>query len=647
MWNRLRNANRATLAGAGIVLAVVLFFAVNLVSSLTFGTERLDLTQDKLFTVTPSTERVLKEIPEPITLNVYESAELTDSVPALRVYADRVNELLRTYKDIAGDNLIINRVNPVPFSAEEDRALSYGLQGINLNRTGERGYFGLVGTNGVDQLETVKFFSPAREPFLEYDLTRIIARLSSPSEPKIGVIDGLGMFGDAQRGRYPSAMIETLNADFELQSLEQNIKGIADDIDGLVIVHPYKLSPQTKYAVDQFALSGKPVMVFIDPLAENSQPGFSNPNEPQFPSSDIKPLSDAWGFEMVPGKVVGDRNMALRITGVAGGRRVVADYLPWLQVRSDALNSEDVVTSQLQLMRISSAGSLHPIDGATTTFTPLISTTRDSELFDEKDIRARPNPMDLMSRFQSSGQVQVLAARITGPVKTAFPDGPPAAEEDPADQQQQQQPNQPDATTKPQLKESQGPIHVIVVADSDMLANSHVANDNGQPISNNGDFVTNALQNLTGGSELIGLRGRGLSFRPFTRIEAMEAQSAAKYQAKEQELSNKLEEIQQRLAQLQQPGPGNDAAGGVGAVTEEQQRAIADANREMLQTRQELRDVRASLRADIDALDTRLRLINILLIPGLVVLLGILVAFWRRERLARYLRRRRSSHARA
>ena len=635
MLQRIRNANRTTLALGAIALAIVLFLSVNMITALALRAQRLDLTEDRLFTLTPSTERVIAAIEEPITLHLYQSAALIDAVPALRVYADRVNEVLRTYEQLSDGKIRVERINPLPFSAEEDRALSYGLSGANLERTGERGYFGLVGTNSVDQLETIAFLDPSREAFLEYDLTRMVYRLTQAEEPKVAVIDGLNMFGDVQRQRYPMAITEIVGENYELQSLDQNVATIPGDVDALVVVHAPQLTDQAKYVIDQFVLSGRPALVFIDPLAENSPRNPTNPNLPQFPASDLKPMTDAWGIEMVPDKVVGDREMAIQVTGMAGGQRVIADYLPWLQIREAAFNDEDVITAQLRLMRMSSAGSLFPLDGATTTFTPLIRTTANSMLLDRTEVMQRPSPTVFLDKFQPSGQSQVLAARITGTVRTAFPMGPPPAPaEDPA---------APTPARLPHIAESVAPINVIIVADADMLVDSHVVNDAGQPISNNNDFVTNALDNLTGGEELIGLRGRGISFRPFTLVENMELAAQAQYQETERRLTAELEETQRQLAELQ--NPGQQAGPDLAALTEEQQQAVARFNRQMLDLRQQLRDVRAALRQEIDALDTRLRLLNILLIPGIVVLIGVAAALWRRARLARYLRRRAGGSA--
>ncbi len=636
MFKGLQNANRATLTIAGIVLAIILFVALNVVSALVLRSERVDLTEDKLFTITPATERVLAAVDQPVTLRFYQTTALMEAAPRFLVYANRVNELLRTYEERSNGLIRIERINPLPFSAEEDRALSYGLTGAPLERTGERGYFGLVGTNSVDQLETIPFFDPGRERFLEYDLTRLVYRLNRSTEPKVAVIDGLDMFGDVNRSRYPLAITEMMSENYALTPLDQNVTAIPGDTDVLMVVHPAQLTDNARYAIDQYVLSGRPALVFIDPLAENSARSQQNPNIPQFPSTDLKPLTDAWGIEMVPERVVGDRDMALRVTGVAGGQRVVADYVPWLQVRASAFDSTDVVTAQLQLMRMSSVGALHPLDGATTTFTPLIRSTTNAMLIEEKTVEGRPSPMSLLDTFQATGESYVLAARVTGDVKTAFPDGPPPPPP-PAEGA-----DAPPPVPGPQITQSVRPINVIVVADVDMLVDTHMVNDQGAPISNNNDFVTNALDNLTGGEELIGLRGRGIVFRPMTRIEAIESTAEAQYQATEQALTTQLEETQRQIAELQRPG--QDLGGDLAALTEEQRATIARFNGQMLEVREQLRDVKFKLREEIDRLDTRLKLYNILLIPGIVIVIGICVALWRRARLSRYLRGRAAGH---
>ncbi len=427
MWNRLNNANRATLAAISIAVAAVLLISIVAIGALTLRSARVDLTANQSYTVSASTRAVIENLSGPITLRFYLSSALVDEHPELRVYTDRIDELLRAYRDMSGGLIRVEHIDPVPFSAEEDQAIAYDLLGVNLSRAGEQGYIGLVGTNSVDQLEVIQALSPAREDFLEYDLTRMIARLSNPIEPRIGVIDGLGLFGSTTLNRDPSALITRLGRDYALVQIPMDATAIPDDIDALLVIHPHDLSASTLYAIDQYVIRGGPLLAFIDAVSEHSPPSQNNPAVPQYPSSNLEPLMAAWGVRMVPDAVVGDMDMALQVRGQAGNQVVVSDYPPWLIVSEDNLDRNDLVTSALTLMRISSAGALEPLDGASTTFTPLIFTSENNMLYDQATILRRLDPSTLVNMFQSSGVRRTLAARITGIVNTAYPDGPPAA----------------------------------------------------------------------------------------------------------------------------------------------------------------------------------------------------------------------------
>jgi ABC-type uncharacterized transport system involved in gliding motility auxiliary subunit len=401
----------------------------------------------------------------------------------------------------------------------------------------------------------------------------------------------------------------------------QNATEVPADADALLVVHPAILTEGTQYAVDQYVLSGKPALVFLDPLAERAPPNPRNPREPEFPSSQLDRLMKAWGVEMAPGRVVGDAALALKVTATGGPTRQTVEFLPWLQLRRGSVNPDDAVTSELQLLRISSAGALRQLEGAKTSFAPLLASTPNSMLFPEAVIRGRPAPTELLETFVPSGDVKVIAARITGPVGTAFPDGPPPREDAPA----------PDsaAPPPPQLTRSAAPLNAIIVADTDMLDDSHVANERGDPVTNNADLLMNALENLTGGADLSRLRGRGLSFRPFTRIEEMEKAARSQYQETEQRIAKELEETQSELAALQGGPPGQAAT--MGDPLEERD-TIAEANRRMLELRRQLRDVRADFRRDTDRLRQWLTVANIGLMPAAVALVGIGLAGWRRFR---------------
>jgi ABC-type uncharacterized transport system involved in gliding motility auxiliary subunit len=639
MWDRMQRANRATLAIAGAALAVVLFLCVNLIASLGLSAARADLTQDQVYTVSPSTRHVLSAVTEPILVRLYLSSALIADAPDVRSYAVRVRELLRSYELISGGKVHVQLIDPVPFSAAEDEAIGYNLASFNLSRAGEQGYIGVVGTNSVDRIETIPVLTPARENYLEYDLTRMVLRLSRPSEPSIGVMDGLGLFGNRETGRRPAASLDRLAKDFNIVQLNATVTAIPDELDALVVIHPHDLTASALYAIDQYAIRGGPVLVFLDVVAEHSPPQPNNPAMPLYPESSLDPLMTAWGVKIEPRRVVGDINMALQIRARAGPQVIIAKYPPWLLVDRDNLNPDDLVTRQLSLMRIETAGSLTHVGGAQTTFTPLIKTTPESMLIDQATVLSRSDPNELVSAFKSSGIAQVLAARVTGTVDTVFSAVPPPP-------QSQDDNGQPPAPPPPLIRRSQKPLNVIVVADTDMLADELNINPNtGQPTSQNTDFVINALDSLEGGGELIALRSQGVSFRPFTTVDKIEAAANEKYRATEEKLQADLKDTQGRLAAMRaQAGSQNTASGGPPgeALSAQQQQTIAQFNQRIVEVRQQLRDTRGSLRTEIDALGNWLRLINILAVPAIIVLVGIGASLWRQIRLSRYLRHKPS-----
>lgn len=620
MRERIKQISRETLAVWAVPLAVVLFISITVIVPLRLGSARIDLTEEGKYTVSAPTRTLLESVEEPITLRLYLSSALITQLPEFRVYADRVVEMLRTYQRLSGGQVLVERVDPVPFSAAEDKAIGYSLIGLPLGRTGALGYFGLVGTNSVDQLEIIDVFSPAREGSLEYELSRAVMRLSNPTEPHIGFIDGLGLFGNIEERRRPSAIIDRLANDFALVPIDQDATALPDDLAALVVVHPHSMSRAALDAVDQYVMGGGPVLVFVDPLAERSLPDPNNPSRLLNPASDLVPLLAAWGIAYSPDAVVGDLGMALNIRAQAGNQVATTKYPPWLLVDHDNLADKDPVTSQLSLMRVSSAGSLEALGVGGLSFAPLIETTQTTMLFDRNTVLRHDDPRELVNTFVSSQTVRTLAARVSGQASSAFPEGSP-------DEAQL-------ANGAVRLSASARPINVIVVADADMLVDDHNIGRDGQPTTQNADFVINALDSLIGGGDLYALRARSMSFRPFTLVNKIELAAQEKYLATEQQLQTELSRAQSGLAELRVSADGGEVA----TLTPEQSQMIADTNRRIVEIRNELREVQSALRRDVEALTERLHFFNVALIPGFIIMAGIGVTLWRRRRLTRHLR---------
>jgi ABC-type uncharacterized transport system involved in gliding motility auxiliary subunit len=642
MQQTLRRMSRGTLTGIGILLAIVCFLAVNLFSTLQLGAARLDLTQNGLYTLSDSTAAMLKGMKEPVKLRLYSSRQLLDASPALKPYAARVREMLASYVKLSGDRISLEIIDPEPFSPEEDRAAAFGLRGVPYDSTGNRGYFGLVGTNTTDDTDTVPFLSPDREPFLEYDLTRLVYDLAHPDKPVVAVLDGLGINGGPQSNYRPWQIYEQMRQFFDLRIMAGDIDKFGDDVKALVIIHPHDISDKTQFAIDQFVLRGGPAMLFVDPLAENQQRNAQMGAPPQNVSSNLERLMQAWGVGLSPGKVVGDRRAAMQVQAMSNGRAVIVQYLPWLTLDKSDLDQNDVVTGQLEVLRLFSAGALVRLPGATTKLEPLVQSSPDSMLIDAQQLQMMPDPAGLMNAFQPTDLSYPIAVRVNGPAKSAFPDGPPAPPKA-ADAGSAAAATAPAA---PALKESSQPINVMVVADVDMLSDqAWLSTQEGgdaqlaMPIAHNADFVINAIENLAGGPALANLRGRGLSSRPFTTIDRIRSEAEAKYLATEEELSKQLEGAQKKLASLET----DQKAGAAGAVllTAEQQETVRTFRNQVLTLRAQLREVQRALQQDIERLQTWVMLANIAAVPAIVALLALIMALWRRTR----RRRRRAAAA--
>ena len=640
--NRLL-ASRRAMAIAGLVCIAVLLVAVNVIAA-QFGAARVDLTRDKLYTLSRGTKATLAKIDEPITLKLYYSTRLGDGLPSYAVYERRVRELLDQYVAAAGGKLRLETYDPQPFSDVEDRAVALGLQGAPLDTGGEQVYFGLAGTNSIDDQQVIPFFAPERERFLEYDLTKLVHALAVPKKTVVGLMTALPLEGDmmaALRGgsAQPMAIVEQLRQLYKVETVPPASDKIPSDVDVLMLVHPQNLSDQTLFAIDQFVLKGGKALVFVDPYSElqaGTQPPRTNSGGLPEDSSSLSRLFQRWGLQMAPNVVAGDRDAARRVGVPVPGRGTQAiDYVAWLNLSGDDLNHDSPITADLDHVAMATAGILEPVTEAGTKFEPLISTSTDSEKIPVEDVTGIPEVAKLLSGFRPEGKRYTLAARVSGVVDTAFPEGPPQtaaakpAEDKPAGEQPKPAP------PADFVKRSAAPINVVAVADTDMLDDRFWAQSQNYfgrnvivPSANNGDFVADAIDVLAGGADLIDLRSRGTAARPFTLVESLQRDADERYAAEQQNLQQKLKDTQAKLRDLTGKEAGNAAA----PLAADQSKAIEQFRADLLTTRQQLRAVQAALRQDIERLKALLEFCDIALIPLLVMAVALVLGIWRRRR---------------
>ncbi|CAG0962118.1 hypothetical protein PHYC_00783 [Phycisphaerales bacterium] len=612
------------------------FFALNMLAGRLLTGTRIDATQDSVFTLTKGSRNIARSPEEPVKLTYYFSSKLAQGRPELESYARRVRELLQEYARASNGKINLEIIDPEPFSEQEDKAAADGLVGVPVG-SGENLFFGLVGTNSVETKEVVAFFDPRKERFLEYDTSRLLYSLANPKKKIVGLISGLpleGGFTIDQRTRQPAQtpawrIVDEIKGLFEIRSLSDPAE-IPLEVDVLLVVHPKALTDRALYAIDQFVLRGGRLLAFMDPLCENDD------SAGQFSfgaarGSNLTKLTDAWGVQMPPDKLAADDSIAMRVGVGDRGNPEVVPYVVWLGCGEKSLTKEDAVTGSLKQVIMGTAGFIQPKEGAKDplTITPLIHTTPTAMMLPSEALSTPPDPKALLKSYTPGSTPLTLVARLSGKAKTAFPDGPPKPKEgEPAAEP-------PKATP---LTESAGDVNIILVTDCDMLSDRmwvSVENFFGQQfarkISDNGDFTLSALDNLMGSADLIAIRARRESTRPFTVVEEMQRRAEKQNLAEQTVAQAKVDDLVAEINKLQAARDDKDARF---VLTPEQEAKKEQLNKELAEARKRLREVQRKLRSDIETLGVQLKLLNTAAVPVAVAVFSLGLWFVRKSRRA-------------
>jgi ABC-type uncharacterized transport system involved in gliding motility auxiliary subunit len=632
--------NKNLISTTGLVAAFVLFIAVNVLSNIIFRSARIDMTEQKLYTLSDGTRKIVSLMEEPLTLRYYFSDKLANKLPGIKSYGNRVKELLQEYEAISGGKLKLEIIDPLPFTEEEDRAVQYGLQGVPVNQMGELLYFGLAGINSTDDEEIIAFFQPDQQAFLEYEVTKLIHSLQNPDQPVVGVLSGLPQVFGNQVSILPNAqnreswmIVEELRKLFEVRQLEAGLDFIPEDVDVLLVIHPKDFDDKTLYAIDQYVLGGGKTVAFVDPhaAAEEVVPTGQNQLEAyQKPrSSNLETLFAQWGIEVDTEKVAADIEIARQVNAGSQRNPQLMEFVPFLALNEEVIQEDDVVTADIQAINMSTPGFIKNTGEAKIEFTPLLQTTENAMSIPRERVAFFPRPDALLRDYKPGEEALTLAARISGIVQSAYPDGPPATQGDDGEETAAENENH--------LTESTEKINVIVVADVDMLTDQEwvrVMNFFGQRVASytahNALFLINAIENMSGSSDLISVRSRGRFTRPFTKLDEIQEEANALYREKTEDAKKRLQEAENKINELQQAKveSGIDTM----ILSPEQKAEIEKAREDQLKLRKELRDLQSNLRQDVEQLGKNLKLVNMALMPALVALFAVGLGVWRMSR---------------
>ncbi len=620
--------SRIGTGAAGLAVLLVIIGAVNLIiANLRL---RVDLTAEKLYTLSDGSRQVLGKLENDVVLKFYFSSSSAEMPMGLKTYANQVQDLLKEYEIAGKGRVTLEAYDPKPDSDSEEWAQRYGIEPQQTNPFGQPVYFGLVAVCG-DTEQAIPGFNPRTEATLEYDVTRLITRVAWPEKPVLGVMSSLGVLGAPQN---PMMMMQRrqqqdqgwtafkeLRKDYTVRELKPDAEEIESDVKTLIVIHPKGLSDKSLFAIDQFVLRGGRLIVCVDPFSvadfeanQQQNPMMMQMGGGQAGPSTLGKLFDAWGVSFDTAKVVADMSCSTKLNG-GDGR--VEDNPAFLSLGQANLAKGDLLTAQLSSVMMPFAGALSANTAKEVTFTPLITSSKDNACLVDQ-MNAQFGMSAMRAQLKPDGVQRVLAARLQGTFKTAFPNGVEGG-----------------ATNAAPNHLTSGTSTVMIFGDADFLNDRfcvQVINSlfgaMAQPINDNLTLFGNTVEQFAGREELIGVRSRGQFNRPFAKVDALEVKAMKQWQAEEERLEATLQETQQRLTALQQKKTGNERM----ILSKEQQAELAQFRKAQADTRKQLKEVRKNLNKEIESLGLSLKIVNIALLPLLVIGFGLYRGIQRKKR---------------
>ena len=611
-----------------IPVLVILFFTLLWISHSSLSGLRIDLTENKIYSLSDGSKAILRDLPEGISLSLYYSNEATKGMTNLRNYAEQVEQLLREYESLADGRLNLQLIDPIAFSAQEDEANAAGLTAAPIDGLGNTAYFGLVGTNANGDQFVIPFFDPQKEQFLEYDISKLIYQLTNPQKLRLTLLTDVPMSGGQNplNGQFtpPNVIYSQLNQLFDVELLSLSAEQVPEDTDVLMLVHPQNVSDKMLYQIDQYLMAGGKALVFVDSHFESDQMamfGGVGVNQSELD------LLEAYGIRVDSASVILDAATGLDIRNAQGG---VTRHYGFLGLLKDNINQDELTTAALETVNGASFTAISLTDEAKQdlSLSPLLYSSKNTFLLDADSYANQQQAEALARNFVDQNTSHVLAARIVGKVNSYFDEKPDFTATDGENSEQEGDPN-PD---KHQHIASTEQFNMVLISDVDILIDRFWVQQQsffGQSIynafANNGDLVTNLVENLGGSEGLIGVRSRASLTRPFDVVKTLELKAQAEFRDQEARLQAQLEETENQLTELQQQDGSLE-------LSEEQQQALEQFIDRKIEIRRALREVQYQLDKDINQLGTWLKLINIAIAPLLLTaMLRLLFIMYRKR----------------
>ena len=649
--------NRMLRAIIGACLVFIIAFSAIIICQNIGSSWKIDVTHEKLYTLSDGTKSILSKLNQPITAKLFYARTAAmkgpDQIQYYNNYYEYVKSLLAEYASVSNGMLKLEIIDPRPFSEDEEQAIGFGLKQFRVSED-ESFFFGLVVQTqfGIDK--TIPFFSPDRQSFVEYDISYLIDSAITRQKNKIGIMSSLPVIGDseymarmlaAQRQpvRMPWTFVEHLRNKFEVVEIPTDVNDI-NDIDILMIVHPKNLSQQTLFAIDQYILKGGRAIICLDPhcFADESnrmQGGMMVTQNSQ--GSDLNALLRTWGIEMPQNQFAGDLNLAesrpLRANEPSQA------IIGLLNLRGDAFNRNNVITAQLNNVGLLFSGVLNVItdpnkaksDESKIERTPLLMTTDKGNSFEVTNPYEFMvfDPAIFMQKFYPGTKPVTMGYLITGRFKSSFPDGIEIKN----DAEESGDPNAPVITKKiTGLTEAQGDCAVAVFADVDFISDNMAYRDflgfGKAPVGDNSTLLFNTIDDLSGSSDLISVRSRGSVKRPFVVVDEIERNAQTETSQQIELIDATIAGFNARLQSIR-PSDGEDQAIIDSKISQE----IRNLREEIYRKEKEKRNINMKKSEQIDMLGKKLMRANTIYVPIVILLAAIVLWLWRSLRKRHYI----------
>jgi ABC-2 type transport system permease protein len=651
--------NRTTRAILGTVLILVIVFSAISICQNIGKPLKLDITDQRLYTLSDGTKSILSKLNQPIKAKLYyaKTASLKgpDQIRFFSNYYEFVKALLEEYVAASNGMVELEIIDPRPFTDDEEQAMKYGLQRFPITQE-ENFFFGLVVQTPFGVEKAIPFFSPDRQNFVEYDISYLIDTALTRQKKKVGILSSLPVMGDdvsgymaemmrrqGQQPRPPWTFVEQLRRKYEVTSVPADTNDI-NDVDILLVIHPKNLAEDTLFAIDQFVLKGGPTIVCVDPYCFSDRP-------PQMQmqmamqhdhSSELNAMMRTWGLEMPADTFAGDRILA-DLTPTRSSQRPerLIGFLK-LEPEGNCFSQDNVISADLNLVRFFFSGVLKEIADAnqaqesTVERTPLITTTDRGNSFtisNSYELMFLDAPA-LMQKFSDGTKPVVLSYLITGRLTSSFPDGIDVESDSP-------DPNDPNETVTTTrhvagLTEAQDDCAVVVFSDVDFISDALAYQDSffGKIIvGDNSTLVTNAIDDLSGSSALVSIRSRGNFKRPFVVVDEIERQAEAETAKEVENINAQIAGFQSELQSIVSSAKAGQEEVIGGSIMQKKQ----ELEQKIYQAQRQLRQVRMNRREKIEHLGNRLRQANMLGAPIVILIIAIVLGVRRSARKRHYI----------